>query len=749
MRRKSGRDPSATFCPISISLAPKFGNVVFLALAFAAACCSSECAALEADFYVSPQGSDTWSGSLPAPNSNLTDGPFASLARARDAVRESRKNREKDVLVLIRDGRYQLNQTVVFSLEDSGTAGSTVTYAAYPGETPIFSSGKKITGWRKPTSPPPGLTNEAPEHVLVADVDDSFCALFDSDGLLPRARSERFIPLSGGTRNEIHFPPEQFHPWPNVEDIEVVVRPHHAWIVNILPLESIDEQRRVGRTSVSATYAMNRLHFLKDTESCWIENTLFELDSPGEWVLNKAEGKLYLWPRNTSAVFAPQLTELIRIEGEIDVAAPQDIPVQNLCFKGLTFIHGDRYQLSNADAGLQHDWELHDKDNALIRLRGTENCRVEQCRFAHSGSGAIRIDLHGQNNTVSDNLIENMGGTGVLLCGYGPGKKDVNRNNLIQNNHIHHCGRIYSHSPGIMVWQSGSNRVANNLIHHTPYTGIIISGCMADFFRRNGRELSRTIRHNELDLLPRNPTRNDVLGYLHTNDNVIEYNEIHHAMELLGDGNGIYIRGAGSGNIIRHNYIHHLVAPMQMQAAIRTDGGQTDTHIFGNLIYRCATQGIILKLNNKCENNIVAEILAPPRGYYLSLREGPMTGATIQRNIFYSKSEPCTFIDELPPGRRNNTEDRRGRLLAKSHQAATDFNIYYCVENNELGTAMLANQKRDGVDIHSLAEDPLFVDPENGDFRLAPDSPALRLGFEQTDWSKVGLEKTSHQYANQ
>jgi hypothetical protein len=45
-------------------------------------------------------------------------------------------------------------------------------------------------------------------------------------------------------------------------------------------------------------------------------------------------------------------------------------------------------------------------------------------------------------------------------------------------------------------------------------------------------------------------------------------------MEKLGDGNGIYIRGAGAGNVIRRNYVHHLVAPMHMQAAIRTDGGQ-------------------------------------------------------------------------------------------------------------------------------------------------------------------------------
>ena len=37
--------------------------------------------------YVAPSGHDDWSGSLPAPNRDLTDGPLASLAGARDALR--------------------------------------------------------------------------------------------------------------------------------------------------------------------------------------------------------------------------------------------------------------------------------------------------------------------------------------------------------------------------------------------------------------------------------------------------------------------------------------------------------------------------------------------------------------------------------------------------------------------------------------------------------------------------------------
>ena len=547
--------------------------------------------------------------------------------------------------------------------------------------------------------------------------------------------------------------------WPNLKDVEVVVRPHHAWIVNILPVASVDVRSQTIKTTTDATYAMSELHFLKSTKGCWIENALEFLDQPGEWVLDSEKGKLYLWPRGDSPVVAPQLQELIRVEGNVDVNGPKDDPVRGLTFKGLTFKHGERYQIDKDDAGLQHDWDMLDKDNAMLRLRGTEDCAIDGCHFLHSGSGAIRVDLHGQKNKITGNHIEHIGGGGILLCGYGPGTKDVNKNNLVYNNHIHHVGEIYWHSPGIFLWQSGENRVANNLVHHTPYTSVILSGCMTDFFFKSGRELARTIRWDEIGgKFPKGKKNSlsvdDVRPYLHTHDNRIEYNEIHHSMEKLGDGNAIYIRGAGAGNFIRRNYVHHLVTPMIMQCAIRTDGGQMDTLISENVIYKCTSQGIMLKLNTRVENNFVIDVIAPPRGYYLSVREGPLAGATIKKNIFYSSERPdseCEFINELPAKGKAKSEDRRGRAIARSADADTDYNLYFFTGNTEAGNAFLKRQQKSGVDTHSLAADPLFVDPENGNFEFRPDSPALKLGIAPIVMSDIGLreKKTASEFFNQ
>ena len=43
-----------------------------------------------------------------------------------------------------------------------------------------------------------------------------------------------------------------------------------------------------------------------------------------------------------------------------------------------------------------------------------------------------------------------------------------------------------------------------------------------------------------------------------------------------------------------------------------------------------------------------------------------------------------------------------------------------------------------GGDVHSIVADPLFVDAEHGDFRLKPESPALKQGFEPIPLDKIG-----------
>ena len=342
------------------------------------------------DFFVSLEGSDSWSGTLPAPAQDKTDGPFATLARARDAVRELKKTRiDSDISVLIRGGRYVLKETVVFHLEDGGNEKQRITYAAYPNETPVFSSGVPITGWQKLEKDPAALPEKARGNLWVVDIPDELgriLTLFDGDKRLLRARGKGFMTDKvkfEATRSfnvvkkddrylykRIPFPEGALKKWANVEDAEVFSVPV-PWCLNILPLESVDEKKRVAWAAIEGTCPP----FSKPSSPAWVENMIDFLDEPGEWVVNTQERKIYLWPLRDEPgehIVAPYLKEFIKVEGRIDDNAPVDIPLRNLTFRGLTFTHGERdvWDFDHKGWGIQHDWEKVDRGTALMRFRG-------------------------------------------------------------------------------------------------------------------------------------------------------------------------------------------------------------------------------------------------------------------------------------------------------------------------------------------------------------------------------------------
>ena len=95
-------------------------------------------------YYVSPQGNDSWSGRLAEPNKARSDGPFATIQRAQQAVREAKRNGVKASkwVISIRGGVYYLEQPLVLTPEDSGSAQAPVIYEAYNGEQVVISGGR-------------------------------------------------------------------------------------------------------------------------------------------------------------------------------------------------------------------------------------------------------------------------------------------------------------------------------------------------------------------------------------------------------------------------------------------------------------------------------------------------------------------------------------------------------------------------------------------------------------------------------
>ena len=697
------------------------------------------------DFFVSPDGSDKSPGTL--------EQPFATIQGARDAIRKlPAKERDRDLRVLLRGGTYTLTKTVVFSLKDSASEGRTITYAAYPGEKPVFSSGVPFDDWSLLEGAPEGFNHAAEGKIWVTTVPrrlGDFYTLYKGETRLPRARTKGFRQLTGtktyrdGRRDFVRFPEGLIKKGPNVDEWEVVVITAAPWNMAILPVKFLNEQSSALVTSEAAWYSVAPPRFGEFAESAWVENSLAGLDEPGEWVLDRSGNRLYYWSQDGDpgdSILAPTLTELIRVEGEIDYLGTADKPVRGLVFEGLTFTHADRYKwrVDREGLTLQHEWEMFDQPSAMIRFRGAEGCAIRHCRFSNAGSTAIRLDLHAQDNRLEGNRIEHIGGVGILLAGYGPGTKDVNRRNFIVHNHIDQIGEVYWHSPGIFVWQSGENTVRNNLIHNTPYTGIVVSGRIA-WNRQGTGECSRTIRWNEVD---------EVLGkgrrgrpswevreqFLHARNNLVLRNEIHHVMEVLSDGNGIYISGAGSGNLIQENFIRDCPSELFSQA-IRCDDDQNGTVIDRNIIWNIGgkSEFALIKGRNDITGNIFANPLNKPWRGMLALipeRPGGTDGSIVERNIFYSARDDANICYQ-----ERNYYGNQGRLA----KCDADNNVYFNPHNSAWGRSHLEAEQKLRSEPNSISSDPQFVDLENGDFRFKDSSPVMDLGITPVDLGLIGL----------
>lgn len=719
------------------------------------------------EIYVSLKGDDSGNGSISE--------PFATIPAAVNKVRSLRKSGNSDpVTIYLREGRHQLNQTLVLGIEDGraiksnlieydeygagdNTLPAYLTISAYPEEHPIVSAGMPITDWRRVEKVPSGLPTKAMGNVWEADMPEGlkkFYTLYDNEGRLNRARNEGFAPTRKGDKTHIYFPEGALKKWDNIEDVEVQVRPFRPWVINMLPLKTVDETKLIAKTGVSATYEIDKLPpwvHNPTGSSIWIENSIEALNEPGEWVVNTKTRKIYLWPANPSSdgkpqgILAPTTSELIRVEGQIDYNGPTDTPVKGIAFKGITFTHADRLAWTNDETrlgwGMQHDWDMFDKPSAMIRFRGAENCAVIDCDFLNSGGSGIRLDLHAQRNRVENCEFAHLGEAGILLAGYGAGTKDVNHHNDIINNHIHHFSEITWHSPGIWAWQSGYNHIANNFVHHSGYAAVLITNRVEPDRSLNG-EGGRTIRQNEISEDVKVSTKETYESwkvrekYNHSRHNLFEYNEITHAVQRLSDGNAIYVSGAGTSNIIRYNYIHDNLEH-SFPAAIRCDDDQHETLIYGNILYNNYgfSAGIASKGVNDIINNFIVSPLVSPHWGYVSFEWASVKGSKVHHNIIISHPDGGNAHGERPITR---SEDGHPLLV----ETEMDSNLYYHPTNLKWMDKHLTKLRAVGKEKASLFTDPMFVGPEDGDFNFKKGSLAIKLGIEPLDASKMGLLKS-------
>ena len=674
------------------------------------------------------------------------------------------------VEILLEDRYYLLKETLKINrINGPGNSGSLI-FRAMEGAHPKIGSAIPVSHWKPVSScsiPADIVLSEKQQNKLfAAEVPGEagyVHALFQGEKILRRGKSAPFEPrLTEVERlrsfnvarredqkllRQIPAPGAALKNIRQSKDLEILFTAV-PWQLSILPVERFDLDRELVITSQDGTVAA----FHKIHDASWLENQPEFLENPGEWAFDSRSRQVFLYPENNQIphdICVPLLKELILVEGDIDYEGPEDKPLFNIHFEGITFLHGkrDTKDSSTKARGLQHDWEFFDRPNALLRFRGTENCTVKNCRFTAAGGVAVRGDLHCRHLVIEKNISDYVGSMGILLCGYGPGSKDVNRDNIIRNNLIHHTGEFYHHGHAVFLWQSGSNLVSHNTIHHVPRKAVGIAGIRLPLLELRDvtwDDSSLLIRWDEIDSATdgKGKILTDEIArcpVLHGRNNRVEYNDISRALEKLGDGAAVNISGAGEGNLIYRNYVHHI-ATNQASGAMRTDDWQSGTTFQENVIYMSNITGIVRKNISHLINNYLINVHTKQMVRFASFPdEESSKGALIVKNIFCDTESRFVLYNEgyTSPG------------MVHPGDTVSDFNMIWYSVDPDYAEQILDNNKKISIDGNSIAADSLFVNIENEDFRLCSDSPAHRLGILSLDVRETGIPEDFPEYLKQ
>jgi len=652
--------------------------------------------------YVATNGNDAWSGRLAEPNATKTDGPLATPGRARDEIRRLKAagQASQGTTVLVRAGVYYLEEPLRFGPEDSGTAQAPITYAAYPGETPVLSGGRRITRWVRPAQ---GQiwTAEVPEvkagawyfHQLFVDGQRRVRARIPNEGyllhegpiepLVDRAKAR----LDNNTKMGFRYKPGDLKPWTNLDDVNVIQ--FHSWTASLHWIKELDEQNSVVRFTAPSDWPTS---YWTKNERYYVENVSEGLDAAGEWYLDRATGALRYWPipgedPTAAQVVAPRLRHLVLLEGD----AAQGRFVEHIIFKGLSFQHADWHIPDRGKA----DGQAAVFVDAAVMARAARHCALERCEVAHVGEYGLWLGMGSQENRIVHCHVHDLGAGGIKI---GETQKPDDerravRGNTVDNCFIHDAGHVFHGGVGVWIGSSSHNAVTHNEICDLDYTGVSVGW-------RWG------------------------YGPSSAHHNLVEWNHIHHiGRGVLGDMGGVYTLGISPGTRIRHNVIHDVYSPgIGGGAGIYPDEGSSEILIENNLVYNtesgCFSQHY--GRENTVRNNIFALSL---QGEVARYRQEDHLSFSFERNIVYSQD------GYLLLGNWSNGNYR------------IEHNLCWDTSTPEPDFAGLDFEQWQalGRDQHSLLADPGFVNARKFDFRLKPGSPAEKIGFQPFDMASVGL----------
>ena len=659
-------------------------------------------------FYVSLSGNDAWSGTLSDPDSAGTDGPFASLERARDAVRKLKQSSAPingSISVVLRGGIYRVEKTFNLSAEDSGSEDSPVVWRSETGEKVVLTGGVFLNDFKAVTDEEIRKRLSETAREMVVQTDLKAYDIEDYGTIDPKKNNRMELFFKKEFMRIARYPNDG---WLTVADVPLTGEK----LINLRPMH--DENRKTGEHNGKFKYDGDRPGNWADSDDIWAHgywvydwadafqhitkldkkkkeiypsepyhyygyrkgqryyflNILEELDEPGEWYLDRTTEILYFWPPSSINKNDIMLSVLDKPMIVLD-------NVSHITIQGFTF-EGSRTTA------------VQSKDGMHVTIAG--------CTFRNLGKAAVSV-AGGTDNGVRSCDIYNVAAGGINVSG-GNRKTLEPAGNYATNNHIHHFGVIEkTYCPAVSLHGVG-NLVSHNLMHDAPHSAILHGG----------------------------------------NDNIIEYNETHHVLLETNDAGAFYTgrNPSHQGNIIRYNYFHDIGKELGHGSnSVYIDDGSCGFLVFGNVFVRGGVPGranmgamfIHGGRYNTIENNIFIEC---ELAYNITPWNNDRWKKFWTTDPYQARLNEEVNVFEPPysekyPWLGNIIEDTRQNTLARNV-------VYKCGAFTDRGEPVL-------IDNWVTDEDPGFVDEAKGNFALRDDAPVYKHipGFKPIPFGKIGL----------
>ena len=659
--------------------------------------------AAEKVFHVAPTGSDL--------NPGTRSKPFATLERAREAVRLAGSSKVRKVIV--HGGSYELRSTFTLGRLDSGTSAMPVTWQAAPGESVKVIGGRSVpvSTWQVVTDAALLARLDPVARGRVMQVDLRVLGvtnlplfpvayhgvppgpeLFFNDSRMSLARwpNEGWVtiarivesgsrPRDGDNRGlagTFEYSSDRPSSWQAAEGVWLQGYWCYDWYDEVIQVAAIDPA--LHRIRLAAPHVYSLMQGNPSPRRYRALNVLEELDQPGEFVIDRGAGRLYLWPPANLAGARITLATL-----DTPLVALQD--ASYITLRGLVI-----------ECGL---------DNGIEVSNGTA-CQVVACEVLNLRRLGIRV-AGGARHRVASCNIHHTGQGGLVLAG-GDRKTLTPAGHEAVNNHIWRFSEHQLTSAYGLSFEGVGNRAAHNLIHEAPHQAVFVGG----------------------------------------NDHVFEFNEVHHVCTETDDCGALYKGRNPScrGNQIRFNYWHDIGSPMgHGNAAVYFDDGDGGDTVFGNVFVRCGEPGkgsfgTVFSHgghDNRAENNIFVDCKR-------ALGSAPWDDARWQDVL--KGGQDCFFPQKLlqevditkPPYTTHYPE-----LVGYMDPPAGVPRVNYARLNLlvRCGEVSGGNWRLEPNANWSTNDDPGFVDGHKGDYRLRRDASVFKHlpGFKPLPFEKMGL----------